>query len=155
VTLPVAPRVGLRLAAHDDEIVGARAGQVFLERRAGYLRKRRLCRWLGRRRGDREGYPRAPGRGPVFDLDVLIAPDVQIALVLPGNRDDEADLRTDADRAPPEAAELSGDSAVMPSLSQYFRTIGLADAGSGAAGEIAKVSQAFHPSGLFWAANSL
>jgi hypothetical protein len=39
-------------------------------------------------------------------------------------------------------------------LLQYFRTIGFADAGSGAVGESANVTQVFQPSGRFCAANS-
>ena len=71
---------------------------------------------LGRRRRYRKGHPRGPHAGPIFNLHILVPSDVEIALILLRDRDDESDLRADADRAPQEGTELCAGTAVARHL---------------------------------------
>src|SRR5215510_16484950 len=74
----------------------------------------RRLRWCGRR--DHEGQPRAVTLRPVLDGEVPVGPQVEITLIFFAQREEKSDLRTDAEHASLEIAELCAGAAVAGEL---------------------------------------
>src|SRR5580692_10287811 len=72
--------------------------------------------WRRRGRRDRKGHPGIPAGGPVFRGELPIALEIEISLHLVGERNDEADLGTDACDLRLEAADAIARSAVAADL---------------------------------------
>src|SRR5215468_5029397 len=77
---------------------------------------------LRRSRRDREGEPHVPALGAVLGLELPVALEVQIALIVLVQRDDVADLRPDAEHPRLEAADAVARAAVTGEL-----LVGVAD----------------------------